>query len=905
MVINMSAQTNSLFATLQTDYGKKSIEAIPMPDYITNNIKYPLFDWQKKSLQYFLQYQKSDSKKIPTHLLFNMATGSGKTLIMGAMILYYYKQGYRKFIFFNNCKNIVGKTEDNFINKQHQKYVFTDKIIIDDKQITIKAVNVFSQGNKDDIEIKFTTIHKLHGDMYVEKENQNTRDDLLKYDIVMLGDEAHHLNATTKQDDLLLEQKELGENAKAEDIEKSWEHTVNKILLQKNGSKNNKNILLEFTATIPDNVAVQEKYQDKIIFKFPLRDFVLAGYTKEINVISSSADKKQRILLSLLFNWYRQEIAMKNNIANFKSVILFRSKTIDDSRNDYQEFLSMIKSLSKKDFDFIRNWEALFLLKDQLFTDDENGTLESKKIFDYIKQKNLNDVISFIKDNFTEKNCIITNSKDNKAKEKEKTDDSQDKLLNNLDDKHNHVRAIFTVQRLTEGWDVLNLFDIVRLYKGRDENKATRSDNQRKAGKTTIAEVQLIGRGVRYFPFAYQDKEKNKRKFDGDLNNELRILEKFFYHSDNNHKYISELKQELKRQDLIIDERQKVIFRLKDSFKNDLFYKNFKLYKNERIENKNRKNKQEYKTSVYEWRANIFSMTEQQINMDTPRDNLINRDSELKTIDKKFSDIIETKKHIALKAINILQGSNRLAEFSVLSDYIDIKSVNDFFNKIKNKNVIIKKSTQELSNKEWLKFFTDCFNKVFAEIKQHDNPYVGTEFEATDFNKIFGEAKEKIHNSKIEGGAINDDWYILEAMNDTSNFYGTNEELNLVHYIKENFSSINENYSKKFLLRNEEQYKIFDFETGEGFCPDFLLLLNDENFYYQVIIEAKGEHLLERDEWKNDFLDKIYKKYGNGTGLSFGDDNYKIIGLPMYNNQPSFKDKFNKAFKSVINPYKA
>ena len=95
----------------------------------------------------------------------------------------------------------------------------------------------------------------------------------------------------------------------------------------------------------------------------------------------------------------------------------------------------------------------------------------------FIKNEAINksEIITFIKDNFTERNCIITNSKDKKAKSikrgGEKLTEDQDKLINNLEDKDNHIRAIFTVNRLTEGWDVQNLFDIVRLYSGRDEGK--------------------------------------------------------------------------------------------------------------------------------------------------------------------------------------------------------------------------------------------------------------------------------------------------------------------------------------------------------------------------------------------------------------------------------------------------
>ena len=47
-------------------------------------------------------------------------------------------------------------------------------------------------------------------------------------------------------------------------------------------------------------------------------------------------------MLALLFNWYRHQIALKNNIANFKPVILFRSKFIEESKKDYKKFNKFI-----------------------------------------------------------------------------------------------------------------------------------------------------------------------------------------------------------------------------------------------------------------------------------------------------------------------------------------------------------------------------------------------------------------------------------------------------------------------------------------------------------------------------------------------------------------------------------
>ena len=64
---------------------------------------------------------------------------------------------------------------------------------------------------------------------------------------------------------------------------------------------------------------------------------------------------------------------------------------------------------------------------------------------------------------------------------------------------------------MNEGWDVLNLFDIVRLYEGRDSNNGN-------PGKTTLSEAQLIGRGARYYPFALEEGQDGfTRKFDDEI----------------------------------------------------------------------------------------------------------------------------------------------------------------------------------------------------------------------------------------------------------------------------------------------------------------------------------------------------------------------------------------------------
>ncbi|NLE07202.1 MAG: DEAD/DEAH box helicase family protein [Parcubacteria group bacterium] len=898
----------SLHETIKAKAYELRIPFPEIPNYISDNLKYEFYDWQKEAFENLITFEAIKEKTNdtnPTHLMFNMATGTGKTLLMASCILYYYKQGYRKFIFFVNQNNIVDKTENNFINETHSKYLFADTIVVDDKTVKIEKVDTFS-NNDDAIEIKFTTIQKLYNDIHIEKENQVYLDDLIKKDIVMLADEGHHLNADTKkkkQEELDLET-ELTKKTSQDEIErKGWEHTVIELLLNKNGStEENRNVLLEFTATIPDNQRVADKYAPKTIYKFGLKEFLSAGYTKEINLVSSTLIKRERILQALLFSWYRHQIALRNNIPNFKPVILFRSKTIDESKADYEEFLAMVKSLTAKDFGFLTNIESKFIEGESIYEQGKSRVLDLIK---FIKDEGIKktEIIGFIKDNFTERNCIITNSKTNKTKQ-EKTDEDQEKLLNSLEDKNNHIRAIFTVNRLTEGWDVLNLFDIVRLYSGRDEGKDKKGN--RKAGSATVSEIQLIGRGVRYYPFSYNDKQKNKRKFDNQLDNEMRVLEELYYHSDSDHRYIDELKRELKKKGFIDDGKVEKRFNLKKEFADSDFYKSVRIWKNEQVENPDRKQKTlDYLKDNLDLKFDLESLgiREEELDFDsddadTERLNI--NEQNKKTIPVKVKDF---EKHIFQKAINIKAKSDKsLLRFELLKEELQIKSIEDFREKIVGdfeiKLVTTKKSIDEVSNKEKLDVLVKFFDTLLIELKQNINPHIGTEFSAYKLQEFFDEEVRKSVKKDEESKRIEDelkyqDWYVLDQ------FYGTSEEKGLIEFIQETIVNLQGKYKEVYLLRNEEQYKIYDFTTGQGFQPDFILFLKDKSkLYYQIFIEPKGDNLLDADKWKNDFLKKITEKYSDNKILKIEGKDYSLIGLPLFNKKDT--KEFTEAYDKLI-----
>ena len=915
-----------LFEELPEKAFRLRLQYPEIPNYITDNLRFELFKWQEEALANFLTYEEVKQKEgdnKTTHLLFNMATGTGKTLLMAALMLYYYKKGYRNFLFFVNQNNIVGKTEDNLTDPNHNKYLFKQNIVINDKTIRIKKVETFAV-NSDDIQIIFTSIHKLHNAVYLEKENSPTLKDLQNKDIVMLGDEAHHLNADTKkkkgeQTELEL-QTELKERASETDIERSWEHTVIKRILNKDKNSNsekNNNILLEFTATVPKDKSVALKYLDKTIYQFGLREFLNAGYTKEINLVSSSFDKKKRILQALLFNWYRHKIASKYSIANFKPVMLFRSKFIDkakenNSEEDYKYFLDLVKNLKIQDFNFLNEIKGEgFFKATQLYEKGKSRIIDIKRFIEEEKIS-IQEIIQYIQYYFSEKFCIITNSKTG-TKTIEKTTEEQEKLLNSLEDKNNHIRAIFTVKRLTEGWDVLNLFDIVRLYEGQNVGGSNTVTPE-----ATTSEIQLIGRGVRYFPFKFDGEQKNKRKFDANLIHELRVLEEFYYHSDDDHRYLGELTRELKRRGYIDDKKKIKTFALKDDFKDTDFYRTVKLFKNEQIDNpaKRKLTLKEIKKD-FEFTHEIKTSTthETRIELDKEEDTtrFETKKEDKKTLSPKLK---EFDKHIIRKAINIkAKKDNSIFRFQNLTEELKINSVDDILNDeflgqfpIKVITPKTYNSITDIANQDQLQILLRFFDKIEIFLKEESNPYKGSEFKPRKFSDIFDGEKEKSveetdENKTLEKELVEKQWYVLNGFN------GTSEEINLIHFLKNTMGNLEQKYEQVFLLRNEEVYKIFDFAKGRGFQPDFLLFLKQKqkNLYYQCFIEPKGEQFSDssggfkegKEGWKEKFLEEISKKYAGNDLLKVENKEYILIGFPLYNekNKKDFEVKYNELFE--------
>lgn len=869
-----------------------------------------LRDYQVEAFsRFFYYYEKYNKKNYPIHLLFNMATGSGKTLMMAGFILYLYKKGYRKFLFFVDTVNIIDKTKANFLKELNSsKYLFSKNIEIDNKNIEIKEVANFNDINEKNINIKFTTINGLHRDLTIIKENSITFDDFENYKIVMLADEVHHLDSATKK----------GQYVLLKNLEKqgSWENTVEEIL-----NKNKENILLGFTATVDlNNEDIKEKYLDKIIYKYDLKEFRKAGFSKEIKNISLDTKKYEDLMLqAIVLSQYRLKLAEKRLGIFFKPVILFKAqKTIAQSEENLKIFTKLIENLTGKEIE--KNYKILTkdIDRGKLF-EDKNDTKELfEKVFQFFgkTKKGFEKLAKELKRDFGQEKVLFTNNKSKDTKSlsrlaKEDLEKTQ-KLLNSLEDKNNLIRAIFTVNKLNEGWDVLNLFDIVRLYNTRDEGH-DRSRN-RTAGKTTISEVQLIGRGARYNPFSLPEKllasnikdEKAKRKFDDNEENELRVLEEFYYHAKYNHRYINELQNELINQGLRDEkEKIKITLKLKEDFQKTDLYKTGTIFINKPI--------LKDKTKITSFKSLKFD-TKISTNFSKTKKLFDGKKVEnTETVDKKF-DLGFFGKNIIKKAI----AKNEFFAFkNIHSHHFPIlKSINDLR---KNKKFLpsleisinsTKEELKNISDNEKLEIFSDVLSFLENRIKENYSEYEGSEkFEPREIKQIFkkehsfyisDEDNEKVKKQKEFNNSIdllNKEWNAYEDN------YGTSEEKYFAEEINNMMDDLKNKFKDIHLLRNELFFKIYNFSDGQAFQPDFVLFMkkkNGEEINYQLFIEPKGDKLIfEKDEIKKEkFLLEIEKKFK--VDKIWESKKLRIIGMPFYNRnyrEKEFREKIGEIKK--------
>ena len=856
-----------------------------LPDYITKNLKHPLRPYQQEAIGRYLHYKTDTNRAILEQVLYNMATGSGKTLLMAAVILEKYHQGERNFIFFVNNDNILTKTKDNFLESSSGKYLFSEKIVMDGQIVTVREVADFSDSRDDSINIVFTTIQKLHQDLNTPRENRLSYEQFKDISVVLLADEAHHLNAG------------LDTNEKKDNT--SWTSTIEAI--QKTAKNSS---IFEFTATIDlTNPTLAQKYEKSLLFKYDLKEFRLDKYSKDVLFHLVDGEINNRLLQAIIISQYRKKIALKNGI-NLKPLVMFKSQKIAESQSNMDTFLVLLDNLISSDIQVQR----------KLVSEMDEKSSILKKAFSYFEKVGISDadLVAELQEDFRKERLLLVDGKN-------KNKDSLN-LLNTLEQPSNEIRAIFAVDMLNEGWDVLNLFDIVRLYDTRD-GKTTK--NGFVAGKTTNTEKQLIGRGARYYPFVIDDsfEKKYTRKFDENENNELRVIEQLHYHSANNPRYISELKQVL-RESGIYDDQNLVEheLKLKESFKKTRTYTDGVVWMNKRIP---------YKQLLEQRQENLFdtSFIPKSFEVTLPTQSVRDIDAfdettyvseTLGALTFKFGKVIG--KNIVRTAIN---RNNKFSFANLQKAFVGLSSIAGFIDMLSDIDMRVEsqhKMLSDLTLDDKLYITEKLLHHIEKDLIATEERFFGSEkFEQYKIKDLFEDSilrKYTINQqSQAEFGLSQKnpaetqyfedldslDWYAYD-----DNF-GTSEEKLLVRLIKDLMTELEEKWTDIYLLRNEKAVRIYSFNKGQAFEPDFLLFANDKktgNVSWQIFIEPKGSQFLDaentfknsKEGWKQEFLRQISERDEARTLVD--DDRYRIVGLPFFNEAVS-KDEVKEGLRRL------
>lgn len=821
--------------------------AFVYPDYIKHNLKHQLRDYQKQSL-YNLNYTQKDDHVASrfNQLLFHMATGSGKTDVMAADILYFYHEfGYQNFLFVVNTNAVIAKTRENMLNVQSPKYLFSQPLSIDGETIELREVTRFPTNIEPGvIYLRLTTIQTLANELNTPRENGLTYGDLEKQKLIILADEAHHFSAGTK--------------SKADQKNKAWEYVLDRIR-----QANKANRQLEFTATIDlNNEFIYEKYRDKIIFQYDLKEFQNAGYSKKIARLQANADDNEKMLNAVLLSQYRKRMAIQAGVKDFKPVILFKSNKIAVSKAARDQFLTMMDRLTAEDL-------AQFIAK-QLQT-TQSSTL--RQAYTYYQTIDMGSLVRELQRDFQPLNTINVNDTSSNGI----LGDLNDlRNLNTLEEPSNPFRAIFAVAKLSEGWDVLNLYDIVRI----GEQPITSTQ--------TNSEAQLIGRGARYNPFVYEDATSFTRRFDHSTP-ELQILESLHYHTINDKKYIDNLTKSFEAMQLQVEDDKDfdiLTTTVKKSFKKSDVYQYGKLYYNdvEDVPESEYNGLAKYGVPVAELpTVNIETATLEATAFDTQNVAGMN-ETRLVKIDEAL-----VKKSMARNPFfrfntmkKYMPTLNSISEFMYDAQWLgQLKEIQATVST--GADTVLSRETQLLVVEKYLAYIQRMLIMNYKR-QRGTNKFIGLPIKdaVQDYQKRVpvNYSDAGVHELIQTYDYKKAPWFVYnEAIVDKL-------ERSLIELIQGYVEELQNKYKDVYLIRSDERntkLKLHEF-AGDvshyaGFLPDFVLYLANESYIYQIYIEPKGTQLLDQDQWKEDLLTSISPESVDVIGEN---DKVKLYGVKFY-----------------------
>jgi len=460
---------------------------------IENLLRFPLRPYQQEALSVFDLFWKDgfDSRSLKQKTIqkvseegkafewpkigFEMATGSGKTLLMGAIIAYLWHKGYRDFLILTPNTILFDKTIENFTPRTVKSIFgdgwnlsynlvsgnsYRDKTCNYDKgrDISFYIFNMqkFYEKGSDNKEANDT----MKGVPYVRRpiEESLWKDGSEKHTIsfveflherrpVIISDEAHHYQQSkTKQ-------------------------AIHELL---------PSIVIEFTATSIERGGISDAGQDNL-YKYPIQRYIGEGYGKRIFALGcgTSEEKliddvtetdKQKLVWGMLVHLLKRESLKVVNAPVKKAMMLIKARTIKHADNIDR---------------YLKNW-------------NENVTSEVNDILEQLNREQT-DIISMLRKYLPHQKKDILKLKkqlNEVAKtvftihSKNKNDEEVWTDYKTLDD--NKAEVVNQVKVFTEGVDYDNFYTIVVL-----------GDTVENVG---LAAAQLIGRGLRLY--------KENREYD-------------------------------------------------------------------------------------------------------------------------------------------------------------------------------------------------------------------------------------------------------------------------------------------------------------------------------------------------------------------------------------------------------
>lgn len=514
--------------------GSATPASIENYDKIQGLLKFSLRPYQTEALRAFQLFWKDgfDSRSLKQKTLqrieiesnevqwnkvgFEMATGSGKTLLMGAIIADLWQRGYKDFLILTPNTILFDKTIENFTPRA-VKSIFGDGWNLTYNLVTGNSYRDKTCNYEEDRDISFYIfnmqkfydkgtsnnqkdgIDTMKGVPYVRRplEDSLWRDKSGNHTIsfveflrerrpVIISDEAHHYQQKKTKEAIL-------------DFLPS--------------------IVLEFTATSIEKGESESFGQDNL-YKYPMQRYISEGYGKRIFAVGcgTSDEKitdevtesdKQKLVWGMLIHLLKRESLRAVNAPVKKAMLLTKTRTIKHADNIDN---------------YLKNWPETISteIDDVLEQINREGTDIAKIIRQYIpKSKN-----ELIKKLGEIAKSVFTIHSENKSDEEIWTD------YQSLDD--NDAEIVNQVRIFTEGVDYDNFYTIVVL-----------GDTVENVG---LSAAQLIGRGLRLY--------KEKREFDileHDLKEQSEILHVICERGRRFDKIVEDIRRKLELSPAIIE----------------------------------------------------------------------------------------------------------------------------------------------------------------------------------------------------------------------------------------------------------------------------------------------------------------------------------------------------------------